>query len=104
MIVVRIELWPAGSEERKRELGVAYIANDASGTPGSGNYNVRLMKSAEYATRPGVWKKARVENFPRRRLGPWDLLYRALRESVGSRNRDGHADAPVRVLHREAAP
>lgn len=87
MLVVRIELWPRGSEEHKRELGIAYIANDVSGTPDTGNYNVRFMKSPEYAKHPGVWKSARVESFPRRRLGPWDLLYRALHSSVGYRNR-----------------
>lgn len=87
MIVVRIELWPHGSEERKRELGTAYISNDLTGDALTGNYNVRLMKSPEYAARPGVWRRGRVEGFARKRLGPWDLLYLALAETVGQRNR-----------------
>jgi hypothetical protein len=35
-----------------------------------------------------VWKKGEVKGFPRTRLGAWDLLYLALRNIVGSRNRE----------------
>jgi hypothetical protein len=89
MLVIKIEIWPLGQESLKRELGTAYIANDISGDRTTGNYNYRLMKSPEYAKRPGVWKRGRVENFPRQRLGPWDLLFRALRDSVEYRNKSG---------------
>ncbi len=86
MLVVRIELWPFGDEDAKLTLGVGYIANDGTGNHYTGNYNFKLMKSPEYAKTPGVWKKGRVERFPRVSHGPWDLLYRALRASVGYRN------------------
>lgn len=85
MIVVTVELWPHGDERRKRHLGTATIANDLSGTQDTGNYHVMLSK----AGRPKeTWRRGRVEAFPRlsRRLGVWDLLYRALRDSVGERN------------------
>lgn len=88
MIVVRIELWPLGSEERKREIGTAVIVNDGTGDRKTGNYHFQLLKSPEFATHPGTWKKGCVEGFPRLRLGPWDLLYRALRASVEYRNKE----------------
>jgi hypothetical protein len=87
MLVIRIEEWPYGDESRKKDLGVAHIANDVSGTLSSGNYWFKLFKSPEYAKSPGIWKKGNVYNFPRKRLGPWDLLYRVLKEGVGDRNK-----------------
>lgn len=87
MIVIRIEMWPLGDESRKRELGVGHIINDGNGSVERGDYRVELLKSPEYAKSPGIWKKGRVQNFPRLRLGPWDLLFRALAATVGDRNR-----------------
>lgn len=84
MIVVRVELWPSGDESSKRELGVAHIAN-TGGTHEIGEYAVTLFKSREYATKAGVWKAGKVKGFARLRLGPWDLLYRALQATVGTR-------------------
>ncbi len=82
MIVVTIELWPHGDESKKKHLGTAKIANDGRGTLTEGDYDVVLSKTG----RPNqTWRKGRVTEFPRRRLGPWDLLYRALRNTVGDR-------------------
>jgi hypothetical protein len=98
MLYIRIELWPHGNKERARLLGEATIANVtrsriAAGQRGptfdprtQGDYEVRLMKSDEYASKPGVWKAGAVFDFPRKRLGPWDLLFRALRAAIGQRN------------------
>lgn len=86
MVRITIELLPGGVGEPIL-LGEAFISNDLTGDLKTGNYNVRLMKSPIYANSEGVWKRGRVEGFPRRRLGPWDLLYRALQDTVGSRNR-----------------
>ena len=83
MIRVTVELVPHGDESRKRHLGTAVIVNDATGTHWTGNYRVVLSKMG----RPDeFWRRGGVEGFPRLRLGAWDLLYRALRETVGSRN------------------
>lgn len=87
MLVVKIELWPKGDEGAAREVGRLHITNDGTGDLVVGNYRAELLKSAEYAKRPGVWRRGRVESFPRRRLGPYDLLFRALRSAVGDRNR-----------------
>lgn len=87
MIYVRVEMWPGGDKGKARLLGEATIAN-VGGSEAVGDYRVELMKSPEYARTPGVWSRGRVEGFPRKskQLGPWDLLYRALRATVGSRN------------------
>jgi len=83
MIVVTVELWPLGDESLKRHLGIAVIANDATGTPTIGNYRVVFSK----AGRPKAeWRRAAVSGFPRKRLGAWDLLYRCLKVAVGDRN------------------
>ena len=88
MIYIRIELWPYGDRTQARAIGEAFIANDGSGSSTRGSYDVRLMKSPEYAKQPGLWKRGRIEEFPRQRLGPWDLLFRALRACVADRNKE----------------
>ena len=82
MIVVTVELLSAVTGARTH-LGTAVIANDGRGTVTSGNYDVRLSKRGRPAD---IWRRGRVEGFPRKRLGAWDLLYRALRATVGGRN------------------
>jgi len=86
MIRVTVEMLPGGNEERKYHLGTAYIANDgetSANTNGSrGSYEVVLSKRGQPES---IWKAGRVFNFPRKRLLMWDLLYRALKETVGDR-------------------
>lgn len=89
MIRVTVELLPYGMEDHKETLGVAYIANDGTGTQNVGNYNVEFMKHGG----KGLYKRTRVEGFPRRRLLAWDLLYRALQKIVGHRNEDLEEEA-----------
>lgn len=85
MLVVTIELWPRGDESRKRHLGTARIVNDGTGTADSGNYRVELSK---WGRPKSVWRQGTVRGFPRRRRGPWDLLYRALGAAVRGRNQE----------------
>lgn len=85
MVVVRVELWPGGDRSKARLLGEARIANDGGQrTDSRGDYTVELSKF----NGTGVWKRGRVTGFPRLRLGGWDLLFRALRATVGARNPD----------------
>lgn len=86
MIRVTVEMLPHGDASRARILGVGYISNDGKGSADVGSYDVKLMKSAEYAKSDGVWKSGHVPRFLRSRLGPWDLLYLALKACVGYRN------------------
>ena len=84
MLRITIELLPHGSEKHKKPLGMAIITNDGTGNESSGNYDVKLYTWHEP---PRTWKTGRVELFPRKTRGPWDLLYRALRDIVGERNK-----------------
>lgn len=88
MIVVRIEMWPSGSEELKRDLAVVVIGNDLTGTDQQGNYRViashqagtkyaKTLEPRELLAGVGVWKRGRVEAFPRR-LGAVQLVRRAM--------------------------
>lgn len=91
MMVVIVEMWPGGREQNKRELQRMTIAN-IGGTATSGDYRVRVPKSAEYSSKPGstfsgrTWRTAVVRAFPRKKLGPVDLLLRALVALVADRN------------------
>lgn len=85
MIRVTIELLPGGLEKGKKHLGTMEISNDLSGTPEVGNYNVRLSK---WGRPTHTWKKGRVEGFYRLKRGPYDLMYLALKNIVGYRNRE----------------
>jgi hypothetical protein len=88
MIRITIELVSAIGSNRSKILGIAEITNDgelSKNTDGSkGGYDVRLSKWAPKLRE--TWKKGRVEGFDRINRGPWDLLFIALRNIVGSRN------------------
>lgn len=84
MLVIKIELWPKGDERRKRTLHVGFITNTGKGTKTRGEYRVGLSKKLR-GPRLTPWKEGVVNGFPRKRLGAWDLLYRALRDIVGDR-------------------
>lgn len=84
MLVVKIELWPHGSEAMKTVIGEARIANDGTGTAVLGNYDVQLAHSGRYASRPGVWKRGRVLGHARE-LSPYHLVLRALQVALTAR-------------------
>jgi len=83
MLLITVELISARTGQRST-LGFAEIYNDATGDEGTGNYVCKLYK---WGAGRRVWKAGSVSMFPRLKLGPWDLMYRALRDIVGSRNR-----------------
>lgn len=82
MIRVTVELLPGGSELHRKHLGTAEIENDTTGDVLFGNYKVRLSK---WGKPTHTWKRGKVNGFPRKKLGPWDLLFRALLVTVGDR-------------------
>lgn len=87
MIVVRVELWPGGDPSRAEDLGTAHIANESSLADIS-NYSVRLLKGSRYSRKPGdVWRTGEVRGYPRTStlVGPWELLYMALKSALGNR-------------------
>jgi len=86
---ITIELVPWGIESRAKTIATGIIANTGTGTPTSGDYRVELRDAAGRK-----WRSGHIEGFPRRRLLAWDLLYRALENLVGIRNRDSKS-APL---------
>jgi len=85
MLRITVELLPAQGGP-KQVKGIMEIANDGTGSHEVGHYIVKIFKTGTYRT---VWKSGTVKNFPRssKKLGVWDLLYRALKNVVGDRNR-----------------
>lgn len=82
MIRVTIELLPQGDEKRKKQIGLVKIINNGRGTATHGDYHVELWRRDIKS----VWKTGRFSGFPRKRLGVYDLLFRALLAVVGGRN------------------
>lgn len=85
-VVVKIEMWPGGDPDKKYDLGHVVICN-TGGTDQEGDYDVALFKSAAYSRKGGKWRTGKVLKFPRRRLGPYDLLLRALISAIRDRSR-----------------
>lgn len=83
MIKITVELCPMGDETRACHLGTAKIWNEGTGDFSKGNYKFWFSRRGKPDS---LWKKGRVEGFPRQRLLMWDLLFRCLSSIVGSRN------------------
>lgn len=90
MLIITVELVPHGNLSKKRLLARALIANDGTGDEQTGNYTFNLSKRGKPYD---VWRAGRIEGFPRKRLGPWDLLYRVLRAELAYRNPDDKEQA-----------
>ncbi len=77
MIVIKVELWPFGYEEKKRELGRMHIAN-VGGSATRGDYKVKVMRKGTERT---VQREGEVTNYPRQSYSVWRLVQRALRSA-----------------------
>lgn len=91
MIVVKLELWPRGSERDAKEIGRMYIANDGTRGPSRGDYQVavcrkgstkvpREMFALEYDL-PKAARTGHVLNYPRLSYNVWRLITRALKSA-----------------------
>lgn len=81
MIVVKVELDVHGKGEKKRMLAVMVIANDGkSKDPRFGNYTYCLSHAGKYFGKKGVYKKGRIEKFPRS-FSPYRLIQRCLKDA-----------------------
>lgn len=49
MIRITVEMWPGGSEENKRTLATADIANDGTGDRDTGNYIAKFFGKSRRA-------------------------------------------------------
>jgi hypothetical protein len=83
MIVCKIELWPRGDKTKARTLGTVVIANDGTGTPEHGNYDVALSHAGVYRKEGEykAWKGGRVLGHYRM-LSPYYLLQAALKTTL----------------------
>ncbi len=82
MLVIKAYIWPYGDKSKEKHLYTINIGNDGTGTPTRGNYRAALSRKGAKS----VWKSCEVKNFPRKKLGVYDLLYRVLKKVVGNRN------------------
>jgi len=96
MLRITIELVPLGMESRAKVIATGTIANTGTGTLACGDYRIELRDAAGRK-----WKSGHIEGFPRTRLLAWDLLYRALRKLVGTRNRTPDSAAHLVIDGRE---
>lgn len=78
MVVVKIEIWPYGIEENKRQIGEMRIANNLSGDLERGNYNVSL---AHADGKEGIWKTGKIVGHLRK-LSPYHLVKAALKATL----------------------
>jgi hypothetical protein len=90
VIAIRVELWPGGDQKRARLLALGTIEN-TGGTAARGAYKALLYGATAAGVTKALLNRAPfravgVENFPRKRLCAWDLLFRVLRAAVGERN------------------
>ncbi len=72
MIVIKVELWPFGDEEKVKELAKLHIVNDDTGDNFLGNYVVSNLKPG------GTTEMAKIYEHPRR-LGVLHLVAAALK-------------------------
>lgn len=88
MLVIKVEHWPFGREDKKKEMGRMTLSNDATGSRHTGNYKVEILKSSAMgASATGVWKSGRVCGYPRqsRAVGVWDLIRSGLNNTLKNR-------------------
>lgn len=80
MLLVKIELHSAITGQIS-DLGSMIIANDNTGDPEYGNYDVRMARPQQHLV-AAIWRnperKGRVENYPRLELPVWELVRRSL--------------------------
>lgn len=98
MLVCRIEMWPGGDRSKAYDMGSVLIAR-SGGTDTQGEYSVQLTGKPEHFKRRGFWRQGVVKDFPRKRLGAYDLLLRALGAVIAERNLGAHL-ASISTLAR----
>lgn len=69
MIIIKVELWPHGDEERKEEIASAKLWNDGSGDNEIGNYEYTLYGKKKTEIQGGFLK-----GFKRLDGHVWDLI------------------------------
>lgn len=90
MLVIKLELWPAGNEAKARVIGTAVITNQVAATVASGgelgDYECELRGGTATGNPEYLWKRVSLQGFNRKTRGMWDMLYLLLAKAVGTRN------------------
>jgi hypothetical protein len=94
MIMIKVEMWPLGNSDHKRDLAAISITN-VGGNYETGDYEARISHQidSEYGNEwidhetfadngAGTWKVVRVTGF-KRSLGAIKLLVAVLRKAFG---------------------
>lgn len=76
MLVVKVELWPFGDENKKEDLGKVIFYNDGTGTTELANYNVKFEHTFIKRKSP-VISMLRIDGF-KKQAGFWRLVNMAL--------------------------
>lgn len=77
MLVIKMELWPYGQEDKKQLLGQMIIANDGmSNSPERGNYYNKIVEDNHAVGLP--LKEVEVKGFERLNNSSWQLLQQFL--------------------------
>jgi len=74
MLVIKIEIWPFGLEEKKRNIGTLKIVNNGTGNTFEGNYNAFFNDNKDNITK--------IQKFPRTEKNAWNLLYEVLKKRL----------------------
>lgn len=79
MLVIKLELWPMGSEKNKRELGRIDLWNNLKGTREYGSYEFTVTEDASPFNAGPLFEKGSIDDHPRRSYG-WDVVKKALNQ------------------------
>lgn len=80
MLIVKVEMWPFGSEENAYEIGRLSAAN-ISECNGVSSYEVRLSETVEQDERKPILEFQVHDH--RRSDGAWPLIQKALNTAIG---------------------
>lgn len=84
MLVIQVQMWPRGDKTKAYSMGTLTLSLDPDTLPEDQlrNYVWRITKFQD----KGTWKTGRIEGHNPKTRGPWDLIYRILKQAVGVRN------------------
>lgn len=81
MLRITIEMAPKGDESRAFTLAQGVIANDGTGTLGTGNYIYGFSgQASDKNPEPDIVMSGRLEGFSRLREDAWELLRQCIEQ------------------------
>jgi len=83
MLVVKIELWPAGNEGKAKELYRLFINRTGSSEDGNrGDYHLRFLRKhkTDRFNENQMLRRGNIYSWPRKTNNVWLLLQKAIQE------------------------